>query len=81
MFLLGHIVVFILLAIHYSPIVVGDNCWFGANVSVMPGVKIGNGCVMGAGSVVTKDVPDNSLVTGVPGKVIKVIDQNGELED
>ena len=54
---------------------------FGANVSVMPGVKIGNGCVMGAGSVVTKDVPDNSLVTGVPAKVIKVIDQNGELED
>ena len=64
-----------------SPIVVGDNCWFGANVSVMPGVKIGNGCVMGAGSVVTKDVPDNSLVTGVPAKVIKVIAQNGELED
>ena len=44
-------------------------------------MKIGNGCVLGAGSVVTKDVPDNSLVTGVPAKVIKVIDQNGELED
>lgn len=64
-----------------SPIVVGDNCWFGANVSVMPGVKIGNGCVMAAGSVVTKDVPDNALVAGVPAKVIKVIDQDGELED
>ena len=47
----------------------------------MPGVKIGNGCVMGAGSVVTKDVPDNCLVAGVPAKVIKVIDQDGELED
>lgn len=57
------------------PITVGNNCWFGANVSVMPGVNIGNGCVIGAGSVVTKDIPDNSLAAGVPAKVIKQIEQ------
>ena len=63
-----------------GPIVIGDNCWFGANVSVMPGVTIGAGCVIGAGSVVTKDVPENSLAAGVPAKVIKSIDQNEDLK-
>lgn len=58
------------------PITIGDNCWFGANVTVMPGVKIGSGCVIGAGSVVTKDIPDNSLAIGVPARVIKEIDQS-----
>lgn len=57
------------------PITIGDNCWFGANVTVLPGVTIGNGCVIGAGSVVSKDIPDHSLVTGVPAKVIKIIEQ------
>ena len=51
------------------PIKVGDNCWFGANVSVLPGVTIGSGCVIAAGSVVTKDVPDNSVAAGVPAVV------------
>lgn len=57
------------------PIKVGDNCWFGANVSVMPGVTIGSGCVIAAGSVVTEDVPDNSMVAGVPAIVKKKIEQ------
>ncbi|MCD7839939.1 MAG: sugar O-acetyltransferase, partial [Erysipelotrichaceae bacterium] len=55
------------------PIIVGDNCWFGANVSIMPGVTIGSGCVIAAGSVITKDVPDNVMVAGVPAKVVKTI--------
>lgn len=59
-----------------KPIVVGNNCWFGANVSVMPGVTIGSGCVIAAGSVVSKDLPDNALAGGVPAKVIRFIDQN-----
>ena len=46
----------------------------------MPGVTIGAGCVIGAGSVVTKDVPENSLVAGVPAKVMKNIDQNEDLK-
>ena len=58
------------------PITVGDNCWFGANVSVMPGVTIGSGCVIAAGSVVTEDVPDDSMVAGVPAVVKKKIEQN-----
>lgn len=58
-----------------KPIVVGDNCWFGANCSVMPGVTIGSGCVIAAGSVVTTDLPENSLAAGVPAVVKKRIDQ------
>ncbi|MDD8048252.1 MAG: sugar O-acetyltransferase [Thomasclavelia sp.] len=58
------------------PITIKDNCWFGANVSVMPGVTIGSGCVIAAGSVVTKDMPDNSMIAGVPAKVIKEIKQD-----
>lgn len=57
------------------PITVGDNCWFGANVSVMPGVTIGSGCVIAAGSVVTKDLPDNCLAAGVPAEVKRTIAQ------
>lgn len=58
-----------------KPIRVGDNCWFGANVSVMPGVTIGDGCVIAAGSVVTTDIPANSIAAGVPAVVKKKIDQ------
>ena len=57
------------------PIRVGDNCWFGANVSVLQGVTIGNGCVIAAGSVVTHDLPDNCLAAGVPAAVKKYIEQ------
>ncbi len=57
------------------PIHIGKNCWFGANVSVMPGVTIGEGCVIAAGSVVTKDMPSNSMIAGVPAKVMKKIEQ------
>lgn len=59
-----------------KPITVGDNCWFGANCSVMPGVTIGSGCVIAAGSVVTRDIPDNSLAAGVPAVVKKKIEQD-----
>lgn len=57
------------------PIRVGDNVWFGAKVSVMPGVTIGNGCVIAAGSVVTRDLPDNSVAAGVPAVIKKTIGQ------
>ncbi len=58
-----------------SPIVVGDNCWFGGNVSVLPGVKIGSGSVIAAGSVVTEDLPDNCVAAGVPAVVKKILNQ------
>jgi acetyltransferase-like isoleucine patch superfamily enzyme len=54
-------------------VVIGDDVWIGANAVVLPGVTIGNHCVVAAGAVVTKDVPGNSLVGGVPAKLIKQI--------
>ena len=56
------------------PIKVGNNVWIGAQVCVLPGVTIGDNCVIGAGSVVTNDIPDNSLAVGNPCRVIKKTD-------
>lgn len=56
-----------------KPIVIGDNCWIASNVTVVGGVKIGSGCVIGAGSVVTQNIPDNSLAVGNPCRVIRQI--------
>lgn len=56
-----------------KPVQIGSNCWFGANVVVCPGVTIGDGCVIGAGSVVTRDIPANSFAAGVPCRVIREI--------
>lgn len=57
------------------PITVGDNVWLGGNVTVCPGVSIGNDSVIGAGSVVTHNIPSGVLAAGNPCKVIRVIDQ------
>ena len=57
------------------PITVGDDVWFGANVTVLPGVKIGSNVVIGAGSLVNKDIPDNSLAFGNPCKVVREISE------
>lgn len=51
------------------PITIGEDCWLGGNVVVCPGVTIGNRCIIAAGSVVTKDIPDDSLAAGVPAVV------------
>lgn len=56
-----------------KPIKIGDNCWFGSNVTVIGGVTIGSGCVIGAGSVVTRDIPANSLAVGNPCRVVHEI--------
>ena len=50
---------------------IGDNCWIGENVIVLPGVHIGDGSIIGAGAVVTHDIPNYSLAVGNPAKVIK----------
>lgn len=50
---------------------IGEDCWLGAGVTVLDGVKIGKGCVVAAGAVVTKDLPDYSIAVGSPAKVIK----------
>ena len=56
-----------------NPVTIEDDVWVGANAVILPGVTIGNHCVIAAGAVVTKDVPPHSLVAGVPAKVIKKI--------
>lgn len=56
-----------------NPVTIEDDVWVGANAVILPGVTIGNHCVVAAGAVVTKDVPPHSLVAGVPAKVIKQI--------
>ena len=54
-----------------APITIGDHVWIGLNVTILKGVNIGNGAVVAAGAVVTKNVPENTLVGGVPAKVLK----------
>ncbi|WP_083634271.1 CatB-related O-acetyltransferase [Saccharicrinis aurantiacus] len=61
-------------------IVIGNDCWIGANVSIISGVSIGDGVVVLTGSVVTKDVPDYAIVGGIPGKVIKYRFSDDDIE-
>ena len=63
------------------PITVENDVWIGANVSILPGVTIGQGSVIAAGTVVNRDVPPNSIVRGVPGEVVGEIDQSLRPED
>ena len=54
-----------------GPIVIGNDCWFGAGARVTKGVTIGRGCIVGAGAVVTRDIPEYSIAVGVPARVVK----------
>ena len=54
-----------------KPVKIGNDVWIGQRVMIMPGVKIGNGVIIAAGAVVTKDIPDYAVVGGVPAKVLK----------
>lgn len=58
-----------------KPITVGNNVYIGIRTIIMPGVNIGNDCIIAAGSVVTKDVPDHSVIGGVPAKHIKTTNE------
>jgi acetyltransferase-like isoleucine patch superfamily enzyme len=72
-----------------APITIGEDCWFGGNATVCPGITIGRGVTVGAGSVVTKDVPDFCVVAGNPARFIRRIAPEapdprlimGEIED
>jgi len=69
------------------PVTISDDCWIGADVNILPGVTIGVGCTIGAGAVVTKDIPPYSVAIGTPARVIKNVEAvdgdvvgDGELE-
>lgn len=64
-----------------KPVTIGSDCWFGANVVVCPGVTIGEGCVIGAGSVVTRDIPARSFAAGVPARVIRPITEKDAIRN
>jgi acetyltransferase-like isoleucine patch superfamily enzyme len=56
---------------HPAPIVIGKNVWIGSSATILPGITIGEGAIVAAGAVVNKDVPKNTVVGGVPAKVIR----------
>lgn len=59
-----------------APIHIGKNCWLGAGVIILPGVTIGDNVVVGAGSIVTKDLPDNVIAVGNPCKVLREVNEH-----
>ena len=61
------------------PITIGDNCWIGADVTILPGVTIGSNTIIGAKSVVTKDIPDNVIAVGNPCRVLRPITENDSI--
>lgn len=60
----------------YKSIRIGSGCWIGGNASILPGVEIGDGTVVGAGSVVNKDLPPKVVAAGVPARVVKQIPES-----
>lgn len=64
----------------YGKVLIKKNAWLGLGVTICPGVTIGENAVVGAGAVVTRDVPDNAVVGGAPAKIIKMLDPEGQKE-
>jgi acetyltransferase-like isoleucine patch superfamily enzyme len=61
---------------HAERVVIGDDVWVGGNATILPGVTIGDGAVVAAGAVVTRDVPAHSVVAGVPAKVVRRLEDD-----
>lgn len=64
-----------------KPIVIEDDVWLAANVTVCGGVTIGKGSIIGAGSVVTRDIPENVIAAGVPCRVIRKITEEDSIHN
>jgi acetyltransferase-like isoleucine patch superfamily enzyme len=56
------------------PVVIEDDAWIGMNAVILPGVRVGKASIVGTGSVVTKDVPDYTVVGGIPARVLRQLD-------
>ena len=56
-----------------GPVIIDDNVWIGEGAMIMPGVHVGNGAIIAANSVVTKDIPAYSVAAGIPAKIIKTM--------
>lgn len=59
-----------------APVHIGKNCWIGAGVIIVPGITIGDNVVIGAGSIVTKDLPDNVIAVGNPCKILREVNDH-----
>ena len=64
-----------------EPVTIGDSVWIGGNVTILPGVTIGDNCTIGAGSVVTHDIPANTIAAGNPARVIKKLNPEKPVEN
>ena len=62
----------------FGKIVIGNNVHIGTNSVIMPGVTIGDNCIIGVGAIVTKDIPDNSIAVGIPARVIETVSEYEE---
>ena len=62
------------------PVHIGKDCWLGASVTIYPGVAIGDRCVIGAGSVVTRDIPEDSFAAGNPCRVIRKLSEQDSMK-
>lgn len=65
----------------FKPVHIGNDVWIGSRVTILPGVNIGNGCIIGASAVVTKDVPDYAVVGGNPARILKYRNQDKKDND
>lgn len=65
----------------YASITIGNLVWIGSNVTILPGVTLGDWSVVAAGAVVTKDVPAYTVVGGIPAKVLKTVENEWDKED
>lgn len=61
-----------------APITIGEGCWIGASVTILGGAEIGEKCVLAAGAVVTENIPEYSVVGGVPAKIIKSLEKDNQ---
>lgn len=62
-----------------APVHIGKNCWIGAGVVIVPGITIGDNVVVGAGSIVTKDLPDNVVAVGNPCRVLRQVNEHDKI--